>query len=161
MKQLDPRYVWQHSLMTFFTLLFFPLFAIILLLSDGTPQKITAWIVTCVIIPLILLFVSWVLAKLTYRFYKYELKKEGFRKEAGIIWKEYHTIPYSRIQNVDIYRGILDRLLGLSRILIQTAGSSNLYFQEGRLPGLSVKAAEELRDELIKRANKMRASEGI
>ncbi len=80
----------------------------------------------------------------------------GFRKELGVIWKRYVTIPYDRIQNVDIYRGVIARLLGLSDLNIQTAGatfgSGRSAFSEGRLLGLSRDIAEKLRDELILRA---------
>lgn len=67
--------------------------------------------------------------------------------------EKYVTIPYDRIQNVDIYRGVVDRLLGLN---IHTAGWGisgwRTFDVEGYLPGLSKEVAEELRDELIHRA---------
>ncbi len=108
-------------------------------------------------------------AKLTYKFYKYELTDQGFRKESGVIYKKYVTIPYNRIQNVDIYRGILARLMGLSDLNIQTAGNSASvsrygavdYGAEGRLPALSQKEAEHLRDELIRRASKLNTNQGL
>src|SRR3990167_5406284 len=112
-----------------------------------------------IIVPAFLVL-CFVWAKLTYYFYRYELTDVGFRKELGVIYKKYVTIPYDRIQNVDIYRGILARLLGLSDLNIQTAGMSatiNRYGvsgggAEGRLPALSREVAEQLRDELIQRA---------
>lgn len=30
-------------------------------------------------------------AYLTYRFYRYELREDGFRKEFGVIWKKYNS----------------------------------------------------------------------
>jgi len=97
-------------------------------------------------------------AKLSYKNYKYKLRPEGFYKEYGVIWKKYVTIPYSRIQNVDIYRGLIARLLGLSDLHVQTAGMSFTGKRgsraEGRLPGLSIKDANMIRDELIKRSQK-------
>ena len=97
-------------------------------------------------------------AKLSYKNYKYQLRPEGFYKEYGVIWKKYVTIPYSRIQNVDIYRGLIARLLGLSDLHVQTAGMSFTGKRgsraEGRLPGLSIKDANMIRDELIKRSQK-------
>src|SRR4030042_4370878 len=107
---------------------------------------------------LIILWVVW--AKLAYNFYRYELREDGFRKELGVIWKKYVTIPYDRIQNIDIYRGVIARLLGLSDLHIQTAGASAQYSRygawglaaEGRLPGLSPEVAEQLRDELVRQA---------
>ena len=105
------------------------------------------------------LVLCFVWAKLTYRFYRYELREEGFRKESGVIYKKYVTIPYDRIQNVDIDRGILSRFLGLSDLNIQTAGASASVSRygasggaEGRLPAVSKEVAEQLRDELIRRA---------
>lgn len=96
---------------------------------------------------------SYFLAKLSYRFYKYGLTSEGIKIEKGVIWKRYITIPYGRIQNVDIYRGPLARFLGLSDLQIQTAGYSygKSRSTEGRLPGLSPKDAEALRDKLVKK----------
>lgn len=110
--------------------------------------------------PLLFLVLCFVWAKLAYRFYRYELTENGFRKESGVIYKRYVTIPYDRIQNVDIYRGILARVLGLSDLQIQTAGASAVMGRygaagiaaEGRLPGLLREVAEQLRDELIARA---------
>ncbi len=106
-----------------------------------------------------LLILCFIWAKLTYHFYRYELTPAGFRKESGVIYKRYVTIPYDRIQNVDIYRGILARILGLSDLQIQTAGASAVVNRhgamgigaEGRLPGVSREIAEQLRDELIAR----------
>jgi uncharacterized membrane protein YdbT with pleckstrin-like domain len=112
-----------------------------------------------IIVPVLLIF-FWILAKLTYHFYRYELREDGFRKELGVIWKKYVTIPYDRIQNIDIYRGVIARILGLSDLNIQTAGASAQISRygarglgaEGVLPGLSQEVAEQLRDELVRRA---------
>src|SRR3989338_1088040 len=101
---------------------------------------------------LFLLVFAYIWAKLSYQNYKYELTDNGFKKELGVIRKKYVTIPYDRIQNVDIDRGIIARILGLSDIKIQTAGMSGMMGAEGRLPGLSVQDAEIVRDDLIKRA---------
>lgn len=101
-----------------------------------------------------LLIFDYIWARLSYYFYRYQLTEHSFRSEHGVIWKRYVSIPYERIQNVDIYRGIIARILGLSDIHIQTAGFSTGgkgVWSEGRLPGLDVKKAEEMREELIRR----------
>lgn len=123
-------------------------------LSNSVVFLIENWFLI-LFFPLALLNFIW--SQLSYHFYKYELREDGFRIEHGVIWKKYVTIPYERIQNVDIYRGLLARLLGLSDLNIQTAGMSTPVgsyggASEGRLPGLSPEVAEELRDELIKKA---------
>ncbi|MDP3992748.1 MAG: PH domain-containing protein [bacterium] len=105
---------------------------------------------------------SWLFAWLGYINYKYELGDLGFRKEYGVIWKRYVMIPYSRIQNIDIHRGILARTLGLSDIMIQTAGNSGQYgVSEGRLPAIGKDEAMSLRDELLKRVTEPISKQGL
>ncbi len=169
MKKLDSRYVWLLIFQSFFGTIVFSF----VLISAYWAVKITSsqadnqdlqginrildifgnwWFL------LVVLFsINAIRAVLTYYFYRYELREEGFRKEHGVIWKKYVTIPYERIQNVDIYRGVFARIFGLSDLNIQTAGMSTTVSSyggsaEGRLPGLSKEVAEQVRDELIRRA---------
>ena len=171
MKQLDPKAVWfffiGFVLRWFFVAIFFTFWAGSFIAaffsadSEGTTEfslsSILSWL--WLIVPLFLI-VCYLWARLAYKFYRYELVDHGFRKESGVIYKRYVTIPYDRIQNVDIYRGIWARFLGLSDLQIQTAGSSAVMSSssslgmgaEGRLPAISKEEAERLRDELINRA---------
>jgi uncharacterized membrane protein YdbT with pleckstrin-like domain len=168
MKKLDSKAVWlffiTSILRSFFFLLFLSVW--IFFISIGAEKGLLgsfplSGLLLWAIVPAYLIFL-WAWAKLTYIYYRYELKDEGFRKERGVIWKKYVTIPYSRIQNVDIYRGVVARILGLSDLHIQTAGASAQMSRwgawgmgaEGRLPGLAKEVAEQVRDELIKRAGR-------
>lgn len=94
---------------------------------------------------------AFIWARLSVINYGYELAEEGFKKESGILIKRYVAIPYSKVQNVDIYRGIIDRLLGLSTLVIQTAGISGQVMSEGLLPGLSAQEAIKVREEILKK----------
>ncbi len=146
MKQLDSKAVWYF----FFGFAMVSLIIIIVFLFGNGftdfEERLFFWFsITFFII------LSFVWAKLTVHFYRYELTEAGFRKESGVIYKKYVTVPYDRIQNVDINRGIIERLLGLSSLTIQTAGVGAAV-GEGLLPGLSREVAEQLRDELIARA---------
>ena len=177
MKHLDPKVIWLFFIgfvfRWFFAFAIFGIYGIIVLLDfDEGVVSFNALNLLWIIIPafFILLVFSWIWAKLSYRFYKYELREDGFRKEHGVIWKKYVTIPYDRIQNVDIYRGLIARILGLSDLNIQTAGASIQVSRrgvlgsgaEGRLPGLSFEVAEQLRDELIRRSRQSRTtSQGL
>jgi len=166
MKQLHPRAVWLFFISFFIRFLFLMIFAgwwifipLNAVLVRSNVSVNTAVLLNILFALAILLFFtvfSYVWARLSYRFYKYELREDGFRKEHGVIWKKYVTIPYDRIQNVDIYRGLIARILKLSDLHIQTAGMSSGgqrgRMTEGRLPGLSREEAEIMRDELIQRA---------
>lgn len=163
MQKLDPKAFWiflSNSLSVGLVFLFifgwFGGVALFSILADSIGGIIG------VIILLIILYIAFSIlwAKLSYNAYKYELREDAFRKESGVIWKRYVSIPYERIQNVDIHRGILARILGLSDLMIQTAGfSGNTGGRggfgrdpEGRLPGVTREVAEQLRDDLVRRA---------
>jgi len=166
MKQLNPKSVW----------LFFTTFIIrwsVVLLMAGYCLIVVIFVLTLHkplnkpispyeyldllwIIISVVLIISYIWAKLSYENYHYELADLGFKKESGVIYKQYVTIPYDRIQNVDIHRGILARILDLSDLQIQTAGLSGTFRSEGQLPGLSRADAEQLRNELIQRARQSR-----
>ncbi|MFC1649544.1 PH domain-containing protein [Patescibacteria group bacterium] len=172
MKQLHPRSVWlffaQYLVVIFFVYFFFISWLVSLLLSAFTDSigglfgigllNIIIWIVF-----------SYAFAKWSYNAWKYELSEDALKVEKGVIWKRYVSIPYERIQNVDIHRGIMDRLLGLSDLHIQTAGFSgygnrgfgNMFSSEGRLPGLLPQDAEALRENLVKRAKGKKPSGGV
>lgn len=158
-KQLHPRAIWlfffgsNESVVTFILLIaliavYFPsvivLFRNIITVKDYS--KVIFW--SAMVFAMLAIIANYILARLSYHFYRYELTENSFRKEYGIIFKKYVTIPYDRIQNVDISRGILARLLSLSDLHIQTAGAASAM-AEGRLPGVSVDEAEYLRDDLI------------
>lgn len=155
MKQLHPRAVWLFFFRSL--VLAVILFAVIFApLKDFLANDGTTFFVGIVVLAIALgLTYGW--ARLSYHFYRYTLSEEGFKKESGVIWKKYVTIPYGRIQNVNINRGILARLLGLSDVLIQTAGMSATtrrvsFSAEGVLPGLSREDAERIRGELVAKA---------
>ncbi len=147
-QQLDPKSVWSFFLRWFFTFLIIMWFIGGNLLFALLFERIL-WSVVLVFLFAIVFAFIW--AKLTYHFYRYELTEEGFRKEFGVIIKKYVTIPYERIQNVNIHRGVLDRILGISALKIFTAGSGGggKVGSEGLLPGLSANTAEELRTQLV------------
>jgi len=162
MQKLDPKAVWMFFLRILITWLilfiFFSFWLSSFLGSLGIHKSIASYILGVVIIFALLVFFSWFWAKLTYRFFNYQLAEHAFKKEHGVIWKKYVSIPYERIQNVDIYRGIIARILGLSDLHIQTAGYSGHHRgrtrgmgAEGYLPGLDKHIAEQLREELVRR----------
>ena len=166
MKSLHPKFIWKlfAPIIIFSFITFIVIIAFYVSTSNpGYSPGRLFWIL-CLLVFFSELPIIYIWAKLTHHFYHYGLTEEGFQQESGIIWKRYVTIPYGRIQNIDIYRGVWDRLLGLSVIHIQTAGASRYpqtHFSEGRLPGLSVEEAKQVRKELIERVNKSKSSGGV
>ena len=162
MKQLDPKAIWlfffSYLAKWFFIVIFLGFYMLFSFTRLGTSFSFWSVALGMTAVIIVAMIILYVFAQLTYGFYRYELTENTFKKEYGIIWKRYVSIPYDRIQNVDIFRGILARIFGLSDLHIQTAGMSVPTsgglggYAEGRLPGLAREDAEKLRDELIARA---------
>ena len=167
MKHLNKKIIWRDLILFSLTgLLFVPIMSyitgmIIMAVKNKGPDEILnhtfIWHFVFYLFVFYLLFVllSWIIAKYSYHFYKYELGKEALKIEKGIIWKKYINIPYSKIQNVDISRGIWDRVLNLSTVHVQTAGFSypSPLLQEGKIPGLSVQTAKDIQEDLTQRVS--------
>jgi len=136
-------------------------FAVVLLfLGKYIPEDFSSVFVD-VIIGAILLFVlalglAFLSGWLKYTNYRFTLGENALQIKRGILRKEEIAIPYRQIQNVDINRGIFDRLIGISRLVILTAGEEDRKERgesEGVLPAIEKNRAEKIRQELIDHSN--------
>jgi uncharacterized protein len=66
----------------------------------------------------------------------------------GVVHVSSSLVPYHRIQQIDVHRGPLQRLLGVSRLVLRTAAATT----DATIPGLGEVEADHLRYELLKRA---------
>ena len=100
----------------------------------------------------IFLFVaSFIRAWFDYVNYTFTFEEFGIKMKRGIMMKKENTIPYRQIQNVNIVRSPWHQLLGLSKLVMTTAG----HEEEGEkgLSEVSIEAvdkelAEEMRQNL-------------
>jgi membrane protein YdbS with pleckstrin-like domain len=69
------------------------------------------------------------------------------------MFQRFVSVPYGRMQLVDINRGPLARAVGLSELKFVTAAASTGV----TIPGLPAAVAEELRDRLVSLAESRRA----
>ena len=166
MKQLHLGAKWIFRLRTYFSLLFltflFVSFFIPFIISSSEESIEDSFLSNLFIFFLLSVVIAVVFgeiySKLAYRNWKYELTSREVKLEHGIIWKKYSAIPFERVQNIDIHRGIFARMLGFSTLNIQTAGyhmvSQGGVVSEGYIPAVSVKEAENIREFLIKKIGK-------
>lgn len=120
--------------------------------------------ISAILIILLTIIFGEIYAHMSYNRWFYEFTDDSLRIEHGIIWKVYKSIPYGRIQNVDIRRGIIARMFGFFSLDIQTAGYSRGYGRrgtprsEGYLPAVGVDDAEKIREFVIKKIKGKKAS---
>lgn len=83
----------------------------------------------------------------------YQLRDDDLLFRRGIMWQRFVAVPYGRMQLIDINRGPVARLLGLSELKFVTAAAAAGVV----LPGLLEADADELRDRLVTLAESRRA----
>ncbi|WP_435358950.1 PH domain-containing protein [Haloarchaeobius sp. DFWS5] len=84
-------------------------------------------------------------ASALYRDWRFELQDDALYLERGVVTRVETAVPYVRVQHVDTQRTPLDRALGLSRVVVYTAGSRGA---DVTVPGLVPERARELRNKL-------------
>ncbi len=159
MEKLHPGARWQFRIGAYFFLIFLVITTFVFFLSalayllktTGINSIINIIIIAILIYILFIIVFGEIYARLAYNNWFYEFTQDGLRLERGIIWKRYSNIPYERVQNVDVHRGIIARFFGFSSVLIQTAGYSATPYSEGHIPAVDMKRAEEIREFVMKR----------
>jgi len=82
----------------------------------------------------------------------YRLREDDLVFRRGILWQRVVSVPYGRLQLVDITHGPLDRGFGIAQLKLVTAAVATGVI----IPGLTQEAAERLRDVLIEVAETRR-----
>lgn len=94
---------------------------------------------TLVLVVLFLLGMGWV--GLRYRRWVYQVREDSLYLERGVVTHVRTLVPYVRIQHVDTSRSPLERTLGLSTLVVYTAGSRGA---DVSIPGLTPEEARDL-----------------
>jgi membrane protein YdbS with pleckstrin-like domain len=94
----------------------------------------------------VVLAIDWLVCWLRARSYRIELVELGVALQSGVLNVRHETLLFSKIQDILIERTVLERLLGLSSVVIQNAAGKPEW-----IPGLGREIAEQLRNEILRR----------
>lgn len=75
--------------------------------------------------------------------FRYRIEDDRLLVREGILKKTALDIPFERVQGINVERSLVDRVLGLVTVSLDTAGSVQA---EGKLPSVKMELAEELSD---------------
>ena len=93
----------------------------------------TYYLLRCVVIPP--LFPILVLPSyFRYHTMRYKFTEEGISMSWGILFRHEVILNYARIQDIHLRSNIVERWLGLARILVQTASGSSCGRDDHRRP---------------------------
>ena len=79
---------------------------------------------------------------LQYWFFRFRIEDDRILIRQGVLKKTALELPFDRIQGINVERSLVNRMLGLVTISLDTAGS---IAAEGQLPSVTAELAHELR----------------
>jgi putative membrane protein len=128
--------------------LVYPLIAI--LFSAAIRDDVPSWWIAAVIALYVVAFT--VLGVLSWLRYTYRIERHSMLVEHGVFIRKRLSIPRDRVQSVDMSAGPVQRLFGVRKLVIETAGS--------RKPEVVLNAVDEAEAERIRAAMVRDASDG-
>ena len=130
----------------------------------GSGHASGAGMLVAVIIGALLLFIlvvavlCFIIRWVQWRHFWYEFDPAEFSIYSGVISKKKTHVPYTRVQSVDQKASLLQRILGLCVVSIDTAGgASNKAIT---IPYVTKSQAEELRNQLYMRKAQLTGAAG-
>ncbi len=162
---LGPKTFWylfsKNSLSGFVFLVIALVISIVRSYSAGSPDmtgflRMASWFSFAVAV--IGFIVAFVLSKIVYKNTGFTLSEDALLIRHGVFTKEEFAVPYRQIQNIEIERTLSDQMMGISKLIILTAGQENDIEEkrddpEGIMPAIDRAVAVLLEAELLKRAN--------
>jgi uncharacterized protein len=139
-RQINSAILLVIALIGFFIMAYF--------LSNNTPIKVLIGIPFIFIV----LFV-WKLVLVNLGFPKkgYLLREQDVSYRSGLLIYKLTTIPFNRIQHVEVSQNIVEKSFGLSRVKIFTAGGS---VSDLSIPGLLPDKAHQIESFLLSKVSK-------
>lgn len=153
---LDPQYIGFTRMAGLITTAVLGVLGIIgvvalwLFMSDAIWWKLGLGLYAVVISGLFTMALVW--PKIEYRHYFWRLDDKGLEIKRGVLWRHRISVPTARLQHADISQGPVQRMFGLSKLTVYTAGTSNASVE---LDGLSHDTAAWVRDQLILRREEL------
>lgn len=149
-KRLDPKVVtlWRVqaaiSWATLLVLLSIPVALVFFLVEfpAARPLSVIAWGV----LALLAIFFVVVVPGRRYRYWLWRIDGRVIEIRRGRLFRAAHLIPLSRLQHVDLQSDPIERMFGLSTLVLHTAGTHQASLS---LSGLATPEAEALRDRLV------------
>lgn len=84
---------------------------------------------------------------LVWRAWQFRVDDDALHLRRGVLTRHESTIPYHRVQHIDLEAGPLERRMGLTSLVLRTASASS----DATVPGIDTADAEALRGRILTR----------
>ena len=89
--------------------------------------------------------------RLFYKSLEYVIDSDSIKKKEGVFWRKRVTVPYTKVTNVDVTQGPVQRRFNLGTIHVQTAGAGGPQGAKAELAMLGVRDFEGLKNTIMER----------
>jgi hypothetical protein len=114
----------------------------------GLVRDTGALIVAAAVAGVVGIVFSIVWARLEWERWSWSVFDDSLELRHGVISRSASLVPFHRIQQIDLHRDPIERMLGLSTLVLRTAAATS----DAHLPGIDADRAEDLRHRLLARA---------
>lgn len=118
--------------------------ALLLAASAAIGQPIGGLVAALVLAVVGGLLVRWWTA-LVWRAWQFRVGAGALHLRHGVLTRRESTIPYHRVQHIDLEAGPLERRMGLTSLILRTASASS----DSTVPGIDADEAEALRARIL------------
>jgi uncharacterized protein len=117
----------------------------------GGPVPVLRWVLPALLLVYAVVAIG-VRPRFRYRVHHWEVTDEAVYTLTGWLTRTWTLVPISRIQTVDVTRGVLQQLFGLATVAVLTASSQGTV----RVLHLEADVARRVADDLARRAELVR-----
>ncbi|MGY1644143.1 PH domain-containing protein [Geodermatophilus sp. SYSU D00703] len=125
--------------------------AFVLFVPAGGPVPVLRWVLPVLLVVYAVVAIG-VRPRFRYRVHHWEVTDEAVYTLTGWLTRTWTLVPISRIQTVDVTRGVLQQLFGLATVAVLTASSQGTV----RVLHLEADVARRVADDLARRAELVR-----
>jgi uncharacterized protein len=134
------------------TLFYGVLVAVFVVFVPGVgPVPVLRWVLPILLLVYAVVAIG-VRPRFRYRVHHWEVTDEAVYTLTGWLTRTWTLVPISRVQTVDVTRGLLQQLFGLATVAVLTASSQGTV----RVPHLDLDVARHVADHVARRAEKIR-----
>ncbi|MHC4792031.1 MAG: PH domain-containing protein [Planctomycetota bacterium] len=95
------------------------------------------------------LFLLWIPA--FYKSLEYVIDSDSVKMNKGVFWKKRVTVPFTKITNLDVTQGPVQRAFDIGTIHVQTAGAGGPEGARAELKLLGVRDLDQVKDTIMER----------
>lgn len=118
--------------------------ALVLAVSVGAGQVVPGLVAALVLAAAGGLLVRW-WTSLVWRAWRFRVGEGALHLRHGVVARRESTIPYHRVQHIDLEAGPLERRMGLTSLILRTASATS----DSTVPGIDAGEADALRRRIL------------